>query len=88
LRNVSLWVKYYRLKHEFAAFVDNVTACIDQIAATVNTTTLVVNGVAVSVTLEDWVSEGVEVEFTLDLLDVELGVGEDLGELAVLQVLG
>lgn len=86
--DVAFGVKNDSFEHEFAALVDDIATGVDQVAACVNPAALVVNRVTVAIALEDGVAERVEVEFSLDLLDVEFGVGEDLGELSILEVLG
>jgi hypothetical protein len=67
--------------------VDNISMLINEVSLGVDTATLSINEIAVLVFVQDGVANGVHFEVTQDVLDVELGEGEDLWYLVLLQSL-
>jgi len=84
LRNFTVWVQNYLVKHNVAIVIHNVAKAVHQVASLIYYLTLIVEKFTVGPFFQHRVPGRIHFKVTLDSLNVKLGEGEDFGELTAL----
>ena len=87
LRDLALGSQNDLIEHKLAAFVNHITVSVDEVAARVNHTSLAVNEVTIFVLVKNGLRKWAHFKVTHNVVDIELGEEEDLGEFSILEVL-